>query len=237
MESTTLDAEVLLCAAEANVRARRRADFEQLRIARDWALANPPDPDQLSRNPLCAGAVDASELPVLQFVEAELAAALEIHPLAALRLMGDAVDLDRRLPQVWAALADGRLEAWVARKIAAATRALDHDAAGRVDAQVADLLGTLPPGRLLHVVDARVKEADQELADQTAAREKTRRGVWRGRDDTHGTGSIFARGESAGMNRFYGTVDHLAHLLREHCPELAGESMDELRGRAFVLLG
>ena len=39
------------------------------------------------------------------------------------------------------------------------------------------------------------------------------------------------------MKRFYETVDHLAHLLRDHCPDLADETMDQLRARAFLLLG
>jgi hypothetical protein len=47
-----VDSETLLTQAEANLVARRRAEFEELRIARDWALANTPDPDQLARNPL-----------------------------------------------------------------------------------------------------------------------------------------------------------------------------------------
>jgi len=95
----------------------------------------------------------ASGLVVLQHVEAELAAALRIGPLSALRLMGDAVDLERRLPLTWAAAAEGRVECWVARKIVAATACLSTDGAHLVDEQVADVLATLPPGRLVTLVE------------------------------------------------------------------------------------
>jgi hypothetical protein len=151
--------------------------------------------------------------------------------------MGDAVDIDRRLPQTWAALADGRLEAWVARKIADATRVLDADSAAWVDLQVADLLGTMPPGRLLAVVEARVKEADQELADRIAGHRARQRGVWTGRDAGDGNLAMVARGDAAGIKQVGAQVSHLAHLLRRHCPDLASESDDELRGRAFCMLG
>ena len=63
--------------------------------------------------------------------------------------MADAVDIEARLPGVWSAVRAGRVEAWVARKIAAATSDLSEEKAHWVDAAVADVVGSLPPGRLL----------------------------------------------------------------------------------------
>jgi hypothetical protein len=235
--STLLDPGSLLDAAEAVVVESRQAEFTRLRIAGEWARANRPDPEQLQRNPLCARQVGASQLLVTQCVEGELAACLQIHPLAALRLMGHAVDIEARLPAVWTALAELRLEVWVARKAADLTALLTVEQARSVDAQVVDKLGIVPPGRLLKIVEARVVEADQELADRLAAERAKARGVWAGQQDGDGNTTIFARAESAGMRRFLGMVDHVAHLLREHCPELVAETMDQLRGRALVMLG
>ncbi|MEO5651338.1 MAG: hypothetical protein ABIN79_12555, partial [Marmoricola sp.] len=64
------------------------------------------------------------------------------------------------------------------------------------------------------------------------------REVWLGRENDHGTRTLVARGDSADLHRLYATTDHLAHLLREHgSAELAAESIDQLRARAFGLLG
>lgn len=240
LQAPSIDAEVLLQAAEAVVVERRQAEFTQLRIGRDWARANPPPPEQLERNPLCACELGSTCLLVRQHVEAELAACLEIHPLAAQRLMADAVDIDVRLPATWAAVAELRLDVWVARKIAGATAALSTEQARWVDAQIAELLGSMPSGRLMKVVEARVTESDQELADRIASERAKSRGVWLGRPEgAEGNGNrvLFARGEDADMQRFEAMVAHLAHLLRLNCPELAGESTDQLRARALGLLG
>ena len=232
----TVDSHAVLDAAEANVVALRRVEFERLRIARDWAEARPPDPEQLARMPLCARSLGACGLLVEQYAEAELAGALQISSVAALRLMGDAVDLDRRMPQTWRAVAEGRLPVWVARKIADLTHDLDAKATAWVDAQLTDLLGSLSPGRLLRVVEGRVVQADPELAERKAAAAARTRGVWFGREMADGSRHLFARGEVAGIARFEGMIGHLAHLLREHCPAEVGLSHEELLCEALVLL-
>lgn len=237
MLSTNDPTDGLLEAAEAVVVETRQAEFTRLRIAGDWARANHPPADQLARNPLAGRQIGACELLVTPFVEGELAACLQVHALAALRLMADAVDIESRLPATWAALSELQLEVWVARKMAALTMPLTTAQARWVDAQVAHLLATLPPGRLLKVLEARVVEADQELADRLAAERAAARGVWVGQPDGDGSCTIFARADAAGIKRLDSMVDHIAHLLREHCPDLAPESADQLRGRAFVMLG
>ncbi len=178
----------------------------------------------------------ATRLLIEEFAPAELAAELEIQPLAARRLMENAVDLEARHPATWEAAATGRLEAWVARKLADATTELSAEKAAWVDAQIAEVVGTLSPGRLLALVEARVVEADQDLADRKAAAAATRRGVWLGRENQHGTRGLFAYGDAAQVARVHGTLDHMAHLLRDHCPDLAEESIDQLRARALGLL-
>jgi hypothetical protein len=193
------------------------------------------DPELLQdprRRPTPLGAVG---LPVDEYPAAEFAAALELHPLAGRRWMADAVDIAQRLPETWAALAAGRLEVWVARKIAAGTRDLSEERAQWVDGVIAELLGTLPAGRLLQVVEGRVVEADQALADRKAEQAAAARVVWMSRADEHGTRTLVARGPGAGIRRLYGTVDHLAHLLVEHGnPDQRAVTMDQLRAEAVI---
>lgn len=236
--SPTATTHDVLARVEANLRTVRRAEFERLVLARDWAMAHVvTDPDRLRdprRRPVPLGAVG---LPVDEYVAAEFAAALELHPLAGRRWMADAVDIDARLPRLWCALQEGRVEVWVARRIAAATSQLSGDAARGVDQVIAGVVGTLPVGRLLRLVEARVVEADQALADRLAEERASARTVWMSHRDEHGTRTLVVRGESSGVRRFHGTVDHLAHLLAEHGSRAQrGMSMDELRSEAVVLL-
>ncbi len=229
--------EAVLACAEDNLAASRRLDFERLRLAREWALLHLLDPAETA-DPRCRPTpLGASQLPVAEYAAAELAVSLQLHPLSAQGLMADAVDIQLRLPSVWQALAEGRLELWVARKIASATRDLAEDRAHHVDGSITDLLGTLPTGRLLTVVQARVTEADQALADRSAAEAAARREVWLGRENDHGTRTLIARGDSTDLHHLFATTDRLAQLLREHgTADLASESVGQLRARALGLL-
>ncbi len=172
----------VLARVEANLVAVRRAEFERLVLAREWALAHVvTDPEVLAdprRRPTLLGAVG---LPVDEYAGAEFAAALALHPLAGRRWLADAVDIYNRLPSLWATLAAGRVEVWVARKIAAATADLTDDQAQWVDAAVAEVVGTLPPARLLALVAARVVQADQALAERKAEQAACARMVWTSR--------------------------------------------------------
>ena len=225
----------VLEAAEANL-ARRRAGFQELLLAREWALLHLVDLDEFP-DPRCRPTpLGALELPVEEYASAELAVSLQVHPLSARHLMADAVDIAARLPHVWAALEEARMDAWVARKIASATSDLTDDRALWVDAVVADLLGSLPTGRLLRVVEARVVEADQALADAKAEAAAARRNVWLGQENDHGVRPLLARGDAAAMTQLFATTDHLARLLRAHCAGNEAKSIDELRAEAIGLL-
>ena len=124
----------VLSLLEANLVALRNAEFERLVLAREWALAHlVTDPGHLAdprRLPTPLGAVG---LAVDEYAAAELAAALGMHPLAGRHLMADAVDIEARLPRLLDVCSRGRIEVWVARKIAAATSRLTGDQARWVD--------------------------------------------------------------------------------------------------------
>lgn len=235
--TSTIATGEVLARVEANLATCRQADFERLELAREWALLHLVDPEA-ALDPRCRPTpLGASGLLVQEYAAAELAVCLQVHPLAARHLMADAVDLETRLPHAWQAVAAGRLETWVARKLVALTSELATDRARWVDAAVAELLGSLPTGRLLTVAQARVVEADQALAETKAVQAAARREVWLGRENDHGVRTLVARGDADQMRQLHATTDHLAHLLAEHgSRELAAESMDELRARAIGLL-
>ncbi len=239
MTSTpTASTHAVLARVEANLVTLRAAEFERLVLAREWALAHVvTDPDVLAdprRRPTLLGAVG---LVVDEYAGAEFAAALALHPLAGRRWLADAVDIYDRLPHLWAALSVGRVEVWVARKIAAATTDLAFDRARWVDASVAEVVATLPPARLLALVAARVVQADQALAERKAEQAACARMVWTSRANEHGTRVLVIKGTSPGIHRLATTIDHLAHLLAEHGdPAQRAQPMDCLRADAAELL-
>jgi hypothetical protein len=229
-------AEELLRRAEAGLVAARRAGRERLAVAADWARLHAHGADA---HPLDHWTeIGASRLRVYEYAAAELAVSLQVHPLAAHRLMGDAIDLQGRLPQTWEAVHKLRVDDWVARRIASKTRDLSDDQARVVDAQIADLIGTLPPGRLFALVDARVAEADLAAAEARAERARTEHGVWAQRPDSAApdTAGLFIRGGAADLTRFGASVDHLAGLLAEAAGEGEAETFGQLRARAVGIL-
>ncbi|ROR92937.1 DUF222 domain-containing protein [Nocardioides aurantiacus] len=233
----------ILARAERNTRATRLLDAERGRIALDWARAHALDPDDPGTRTLMGDprlgviTLGGHGLVVEPCCDAELAVVLHVHPLAARALMADAVDLEARLPQSWAALQAGEVELWVARKVATATRDLAPDAATHVDDAIAPLLPTLPTGRLLDVLAARVVEADHALAETKAAAARQRRGAWLGRPDPDtGLQTLVARGDTETLTQVWTRLDHLAHLLAEHTDTPPEASLEELRGDALGLL-
>jgi hypothetical protein len=67
----------------------------------------------------------------------ELGAALGITYHATLSLVSDSLELQYRLPRLWALVQDGRLQAWKARSVATHTRRLSRAAVDFVDRQAA----------------------------------------------------------------------------------------------------
>ena len=98
---------------------------------------------------------------VAEFVVCEIGAALGISQQSASRLVADVFDIVYRLPILYAALEDGRIELWRLRKVAVATRDLPEplahevdlrlSAAGSVDAT--PLLGRVSAARMKQIID------------------------------------------------------------------------------------
>ena len=128
-----------------------------------------------------------------EFCRADLAAALGISVVAAGKLIGDALDLRHRLPLLWAAVQTGDVTVWMARKVAVRTRALTLDAARKVDASTAGLAATLPYPRLEAVVEAAILRADPAQATSDVEAAIAGQGVWFGRENRHGIGTVFGK--------------------------------------------
>jgi hypothetical protein len=215
-EVAELDAAGTLAAAEANEHALITAETRRLHIAAHWADIHPGDAVVDSRLP-------GSERPVqlggdgtptvADFCPAELGCALRMSDGSASRLIGDALDLRHRLPQIWAAALAGQVPAHQARQIAAATRHLTAAQAGWVDAQLAPSLGALPWGRLQTLLEATIIEADPVGAEQRAALAAQERFVRLGRSSEHGLKLIIARATAGDAIWFKATIDRIADIL------------------------
>jgi hypothetical protein len=179
-----LDQAGTLAVVEAVLRVRREAEVAELRAVLHWADLHAGDPraepdavpvrwggDRLVR---LGGAGTPA---VSEFCWAELAVARRAGVVATRNLAADALDLRHRLPAVWAKVASGVLEVWVARKAATMTRSLSVEAVALVDAAVA-VADELAPGRWLALVEAKVIEADLEAHRARVERDATRTGVW-----------------------------------------------------------
>lgn len=97
----------ILAAIEDNLAASRRLGAQRLSLAYAWAVAHEVPFDAPPRRHVRE--LGAAGLRIDEFAPAELAVSLHTSPLAAQRLMADAIDLVQRLPRAWAA---GRLPGW-----------------------------------------------------------------------------------------------------------------------------
>ena len=210
------DASTTAAAAEANEHTLIIAETRRLQIAAHWADLHPGDAVAESGLPGAEHPVrlGGNGTPTVgDFAPAELGCVLRISDGAADRLIGDALDLRHRLPQIWAAALAGRVPAYQARRIAAATRHLSVEQAGWVDAQLAPSLGAVSWGRLETLLQAKIIEADPVGAEQRAALAAQERFVRLGRASEHGLKLIIARATAGDAIWFKATIDRIAEIL------------------------
>ena len=125
-----LDAAGTLAAAESAVRDRRAVEVRELELALHWADLHADDPRVHGRpavpgGPRLVRLGGAGTPKVVDLSICELAVARGQHALTVRALVADGLDLRHRLPELYAALREGRCELWVARKVASMTRKLD----------------------------------------------------------------------------------------------------------------
>ncbi len=238
-----LDPTGVLGRAEAALETRRAAEVEDLLLVLRWADLHGADPRTApNANPSWIGQdrlVDIGGEGTPQVQELclpELAIARRVHTLSARAVMADALDLRHRLPRIWAVVRAGECEPWLARKVAATTRALALADVGLVDSAVAAAISGEAPSRVLGLTEAKVIEADLEAHRRRLEEARRRRLVAVGatRD---GARTLFARLEPGDAAWVDAMVDRVADLLRERpdltpgVPDDAGK--DELRAVAL----
>ncbi|MGC4112028.1 MAG: DUF222 domain-containing protein [Nocardioides sp.] len=136
----------VLTAARDQRRAADAAEVRLLELAVQWVLIHPVDTIHVYGEAAThyVGGTD-TELTIAgsgapqmaEFAVAEFAAAVGLATEAGKRLLGEAVELAYRLPRLWALVRSGRVQAWKARRVAAATICLSEEGAAFVDRQVA----------------------------------------------------------------------------------------------------
>ena len=128
-----LDAAETLAAVESAVRDRRAAEVRELELALHWADLHADDPRDARDpglpvppgGPRLVQLGGAGTPQVVDLSICELAVARGQHSQSVRALVADGLDLRHRLPELYTALREGRVELWVARKVASMTRKLD----------------------------------------------------------------------------------------------------------------
>lgn len=168
-----------------------------------------------------------------EFAAAEFGMVQEMHPIAATHLIADALDLRHRFPRLWEVVRSARLRCWVARKIASVCRHLSFDQARYVDAAVAPYAESLPPSRLLALVEAKAVETDPAGAEARREAAAARRFVELGRRDADGLRTLILRANAGDAIWFAAMCDRLAAVL-----QLRGDTdpVDVRRSKAVGLL-
>ena len=140
------------------------------------------------------------------FTPEPFAAAFGVSTLTGLQLLSDALDLQHRLPKIWAAVERLAVAPWKARKIAQATHHLSKAAAASVDRQLADRIGSCG----WRAIEFAVAQAIASLRPAPAGRQGT------GREGRLAGPALPPRGRHRRWNDWAGT----SHL------EVTGDTLD-----------
>ncbi|CAN5119157.1 hypothetical protein BH18ACT9_BH18ACT9_07260 [soil metagenome] len=229
MDQTGHEVESSQQCADALVANRARilaAEAEQLVLAATWADLHgaPSDPEEVVAR-LTAAVLPGTELfrragglgtpEVGEFAAAELGVLLGTSTTAAAILSADAVDVRHRLPVLWETVAAGTVRVWQAREAARRTRAagLSLEQARQVDAATTPYLSTLPWGRWIAVLEARIIEADPAAAEQRRQAAASERFVQTGQCNEYGLKTIVAKAAAGDAIWFLAMCDRIAQIL------------------------
>jgi hypothetical protein len=151
---------------------------------------------------------------VAEFTAAELGCLLQTTTGAAASLLRDALNLRHRHPRLWAAVMQGEVEDWLARKVARAAAHLTQEEAAQVDVETLEALTGVPYARAMDVVGAAIIRADPGEHEQRRAEAARQRYVSRSRrDNPYGLRTLIAQTTAGDVARIEAMVDHLAVLL------------------------
>lgn len=237
---TDLDAAGLLAASSGAVRERRLAEVRDLEVLSQWASVHSSDPTE-GPDAVAARRVGnvlvqpgGEGTPGVQdFCLGEIALARGTGVTATTHALADVLDLQHRLPKMWAVVRAGDAEVYIARRVARLSRHLNAACVGVVDAAVARIIAHESGGRVLSVAEAKIIEADPALHDERVEAERARRYVGMGRTDEFGLRTVIARIEAGDAVWVEATVARVAEILTPTHPHT---HIDELRAIAFGYL-
>ena len=168
-------ADVLAFARDSRV-AADRAEADVLLAAVTWAEQHPPESIHDAATWSTRGgdcplplAGDGAPL-VAEFCIAEFAAAIGRSTDSGRIKIAHGLELKYRLPRHWARVRSGTLEPWRACRVAAATLALNMDAAAYVDAQLVAFAHKVGPAQLDRLVEQAIARFMPEQAAENAER-------------------------------------------------------------------
>ena len=225
-----------LMAAEARqlVLAAAWADHHSGSFVDDQLMVLPGMPRLVSVRGGSSGSVDGCPQ-VEEYAAAELAALLGCTTVVGEQMIADAVVLRHRHPLLWTALRGGQARVWLAAKVArrCVQAKLDQAQAGWFDAETTPYVTTLPPGRFLALVDAKIIEADPEAVEERSRAAALARFVHVGATDEHGLRTMVARASAGDVTYVVAVLDRIAVILAQ-----GGDprGVDERRAEALRIL-
>src|SRR3954447_18889580 len=151
---------------------------------------------------------------IAEFAYAELGARMRMSTWSARRYVADALDVRHRLPLLWARVKSRQARIGNVRQVATRTRHLSVEAAGYVDAAMADHVdGSLPWGRFLARLDGKIIAADPAAAAAAEA-DRVREQFAKATHATeHGTAGFYLRSTFGVIARIDATVGYVADAL------------------------
>jgi Domain of unknown function (DUF222) len=169
---------------------------------------------------------------VTEFCAADFGARLQLTPYAARQLIGDALDLRHRLPQLWRRVQALEVKVSYARHVARKTRDLTREQAAYVDARVAESAdGRITWSRFEALVEGAIAAADPEAAAERERQARAETFARPTRSTEDGMRGFYVRAHFAVIARLDATVDHLAEALKA-----LGVNLSEDQRRALAVL-
>ena len=151
---------------------------------------------------------------VAETCPSSLALAQQSSVVAARVLIGDALAIRHRLPQLWERVKAGEVMAWKAREVAHRTSELTVLSALVVDRIVTGQVELLAWGRFERLLDATLLQVDEKTYQQRAARAAAQRDV-RATQSGDGLRTLVARVDAGDATAFLALVNRVAECLAD----------------------
>jgi hypothetical protein len=199
LEESLGDPGALLDLAADNHATERAAGCRKLRLAAAWAdchgETDDPELASVASSVLVERFVRMGPLGtplVAETCPSSLALAQQSSVVAARLLIGDALAVRHRLPQLWERVRAGDVWAWKAREVAHRTSQLSMVSARVVDRIVTGQVELLAWGRFEKLLEATLLQVDEKTYQQRAARAAAQRDV-RATESGDGLRTLVAR--------------------------------------------